>query len=479
MRSNAAASGPKPPVGGFDTCARCSKQYTVTKYTIAAQPPPGYLCHTCAKAGGADPFKKPAAPRKRKAPANKRTVTNIEERRLPTLVSLCVQIISKHIEDVETLGDVGTANKDSIIRALSRSRSLTHENAGLFYNIENKSLTFYDATNLHPESLASLAMLNPNLTSLRLDFCGRMDDTVIDAWSSSLRSLTHLELLGPYLVRTPAWIAFFKANPQLEAFRIVQSPRFDLACMKALATSCKRLVDLRLKEVRLEDSFVGEIKKLKHLRALDLSDPPESLSEDGLVTLVKAIGKRLEVLDLSGHDMLTDDFFKKGLRANASSLMSLTLNNLTELSDSGVAAFLADVEMPSLTSVSLSRVPELGDEALSALLECAGKTLTALNMNTWRNTTQDGLKAIARSAPALKKLDLGWNREFDDFAMKEILDGCAQLEEIKCWGCNRLTESCPRKVCLVVSSCCLAAAIADTCVQRNVAVFGVESHLAA
>ena len=100
----------------------------------------GYLCHQCAKAGGIDPFKKPTLPKKRKAPSEKRNVTSFEERRFPTLVSLCVQVcyylsvyrlmpmilqlITEHIDDVEALGDIGALNTEAIARALSRNRSL-------------------------------------------------------------------------------------------------------------------------------------------------------------------------------------------------------------------------------------------------------------------------------------------------------------------------------------------------------------------
>ena len=59
---------------------------------MAADPGPGFLCHTCAKASGLDPHKKKPQLRKRKAPAEKRTVVNFEEKRFPTLVSLCIQV---------------------------------------------------------------------------------------------------------------------------------------------------------------------------------------------------------------------------------------------------------------------------------------------------------------------------------------------------------------------------------------------------
>ena len=63
-----------------------------TKYTVAraADLPPGYLCHSCAKES--NPFKMPTAPRKRKSAAEKRNDLNYQERKFPTLVSLCIKV---------------------------------------------------------------------------------------------------------------------------------------------------------------------------------------------------------------------------------------------------------------------------------------------------------------------------------------------------------------------------------------------------
>ena len=102
------SSNPKPPIGSREKCAKCSKQFTMvrfstllstsrsyfvkTRYTVVANPQPGYLCHPCAKASGTDPFKKPRPPRKRKSATEKRNVTNYQERKFPTLVSLCIKV---------------------------------------------------------------------------------------------------------------------------------------------------------------------------------------------------------------------------------------------------------------------------------------------------------------------------------------------------------------------------------------------------
>lgn len=59
---------------------------------MAANPGPGWLCHLCAKASGANPFKKPSVQRQRKAPEDKRKVVNYEDRDIPSLAALCIKV---------------------------------------------------------------------------------------------------------------------------------------------------------------------------------------------------------------------------------------------------------------------------------------------------------------------------------------------------------------------------------------------------
>ena len=269
---------------------------------------------------------------------------------------------------------------------------------------------------------------------------------MLNSWSTALPSLTRLELLGPFLVRVPGWVSFFESHTALEALLIYQSPRFDLECISALATHCPNITELRLKEIgRLDDTFLPHISSLRRLEQLDLSSPTFSCSEDGLIGVLHARGAQLTHLDLSGHEELGDDFLQSGICAHAPRLVSLRLDNLPTLTDDGVAAFFRAWTPIALSTLSLARAYELGGNALLALLECVRTTLSALNICSWRNTTEDALTDLA-SARELRALDVGWNRAVDDFVIKAILDGCPKLEEIKCWGCNRVTSDCPRKV---------------------------------
>lgn len=275
---------------------------------------------------------------------------------------------------------------------------------------------------------------------------------MLAAWSTALPALTRLELLGPFLVRAPAWEAFFAARPGLTGLLITQSPRFNHACMKGLADHCPGLRELRLKEVGLlNDDFAVEIAKLNNLELLDLADPTTSLSEDALCALIEDVGPRLATLDLSGHAALTDTFLTSALLPHAAALRTLRLVNLPELTDAGVAALFDGwraAHKEALAALDLSRSPALGPggAALRALLRHSGPALERLHIGGWKEVPEDALGVIPQKARGLVHLDVGWCREVDDFFVKAVLDGCERVKEVKVWGCSRVTMSCPRKV---------------------------------
>lgn len=376
-------------------------------------------------------------------------------------------------------------NMDEIAKALSNNRSLyvlrstlwlpslmmlsyrNAENATLFYDIENERLTLYDVTgtsicvlhlrrthslplDLTSSALCTLAMLNPNLTHLRLDLCGRMDDTVATAWAERLPNLKRVELLGPFLVRPAAWQSFFQAHPNLEGFLITQSPRFDVDCMRALVESCPNLKELRLKEVgKMSDEFLECIKPLGgQLTYLDISCPgtADALTEGAMIGLLEAIGDSLEYLDLSGNADVTDALLFQGIKPYALNLQSLVLRNTPDLTDAGVGEFFGNWTGAPLSLLDMSRNHELADVALKALMKHSGAELVTLSINGWKAVSEDALKVIPKKASALKKLDVGWCRCVDDWFVKSVLEQCDELEELKVWGCGRLTENCARKV---------------------------------
>lgn len=314
-------------------------------------------------------------------------------------------------------------------------------------------------TDLVPTAFCTLSALNPNLVNLRLDYCGRISNEVLNAWSVSLPNLKRLELLGPFLVHSSAWQTFFESHSGLESFLITQSPRFDEECMQSLVQNCTGLRELRLKEIgKMCDEFLVHIGTLgQQLTYLDLSSPglPDALSTEALVDLMAAAGTNLIHLDLSGNVQLSDGFLYQGLKPHARQLHTLILSGVHDVTDAGVAEFFDTWEAaaqpsppnPPLVQIDFSRCPHLSGLALAALLKHSGPALEDLNVNGWKATPQDILASIAEKAPRLKRLDIGWCREADDWVLKGIMTRCERIEEVKVWGCQRITEMCPRKVC--------------------------------
>ena len=335
----------------------------------------------------------------------------------------------------------------TFVTQLSRS---TTQQVRTLQNIKIRRLTSF-LPDLEQNALCVLANLNPNLTTLRLDYCGRLNDTVITSWNASLPNLANIELLGPFLVRAPAWQSFFKAHPNLNSFRITQNPRFDVDCLKELMTNSPTLTELRLREVgKMCDDFLEVLESVgPALTYLDLaySGNAELIGEVAVMGLVKKLGHTLKHLDLSGITTITDEFFLHCLKEHAPNLESLTMADLEELTDEKIGQFFLGWEKnPGLTSVDLSRNHTLSSLALDGVLQHSGPQLKSLSINGWKAASNESLTMIAELATGLSKIDVGWCREVDDFALAKIQDECDNLRDLSCWGCNRVTPAARRRV---------------------------------
>lgn len=52
------------------------------------------------------------------------------------------------------------------------------------------------ASDLSPDDLISIARFSPHLERLKLNLCGRLDDTVLEEWGKGFKELKYLSLYG-------------------------------------------------------------------------------------------------------------------------------------------------------------------------------------------------------------------------------------------------------------------------------------------
>lgn len=273
---------------------------------------------------------------------------------------------------------------------------------------------------LLPESYTTLADLCPNLTTLRLQYCGQLKaDGLIRISRLPLKTI---ELYGPFLVREDGWKTLFE-NCDLDSFLITQSPRFDLGIMQHLVDHCPNLQHLRLEEIgKFDDEFLPLIAQLP-LKTLDISSPSLHLTDQNFV-----LPPSVESLTMIDHHELTDAILPTIAKLP---LHTLKLSLMPELTDEGVATLFKS--LPNLTHVDFEKGHDLSDAALNALIDTSSESLVDLSILGWREVSSTALGQLTRCTK-LKRLNLGWCRQVTDFLLKDVLDACPDIETIYVWG---------------------------------------------
>lgn len=443
--------------GSIAYCGMCKMKFTVTSYTKMSEKGP--LCHRCGPmykgpgGVGADDKAK-STPKKRQI--RRKTLQDSVHQSFPSLQRYCIEIVSRHIEDVEALGLIGFESKDAISKSISKNRSLNPTTLQLFLSPFIKTLSLYDCSKLDSQSLQSIATFAPNLEHINLQLCGMLDNDAIDAWAQKLTKLKSIELYGPFLVRKEAWHRFFAAvGPRLESFKIRESPRFDLSCAESMVQHCPNLRELGLAQIGPLDKTM--LKPLEsygdQLTYLDISDPgvsapgipPKSLENDEVVSLLKAVGKNLTYLDTSKNIDLTDRIIVEAISPCCHKLKTLRLIGLENLKAETVAGMFADWTLEGVTGISylyLDRMLKLDDSLMEPLLTHSGPDLVELSLNSVDGITDTGLEVLAnaKNLTKLETLDLSFVRAVDDDSLDKICRNIDSLKKVSVFGCNRISD---------------------------------------
>lgn len=474
--------------GMIAICAECAKKFTVTRYTPSEQGR-GQLCDTCSKEGGTQKGQEGRAP-----PVKKRKTKKIQpvqaavSDNFKTLQMSCISAIAENIESIDAaLGTVSSVNMEKICKIVCKHRELNPNNLPLFLHVSHAKLKLFDCINLRKDSLITIPTFCPRLHHLTLNFCGHLDGEVLTTYARGFSKLRELDLFGPYLVRKEAWLELFSVwsqptqrlslpgsetqekqdgsgvtlpprGPEITVFRLKQSPRFNLECVKALSDTCKNLTDLRLDDIGLfndqclkilSEANFSNLKKLSIANAGILNGATGGiLKDDGILQLLKSVGPHLEELDISQNKLLTDKILSDGLGTYCHKIRKLNLAQLQELTPKGVKDLFdkwKEVEASTLESLNLSRCIRIDNDALLSILNHTGSDLKYLDLNSVDELRSETLHVLPKKAPNLVELDFSFVRDVDDFLIKDCLDMMPNLKSLFVYGNNRVSDSCPTR----------------------------------
>lgn len=303
----------------------------------------------------------------------------------------------------------------------------------------------------------NVAHFCPDLETLRLVYCGRITSKVIDFYGDRLHRLRSVEFSGPFLVTKEAWIGFFRnIGSRLETFKITDTARFDKDCLEELVKCCPNFKHLRLKHLsKLTDDWLEIIARLRKLKSLELEYPDakqQQPTSQSTIDMLSKIGNNLKVFAMRGCSLLDDDTLLKGLLPYCPQLSSLSLTQCELITSEGVQKLFRgwkEKEKSGLDCLDLSRCLQVDDQALKEIVRHSHKTLKYINLHSLDNITANGLEVLAGAGEgfegigctSLHQANFGFVRAMDNFVLKELIDNCPHLQEIRVHGCYQVNSA--------------------------------------
>ncbi|KAJ1827238.1 UV-damaged DNA-binding protein rad7 [Coemansia sp. RSA 2599] len=424
----------------------------------------------------------PAKPRKR---MRKNAGGLLEyEPGLPSLQDLCVRVIAKHLDQVESFGDITAQSLRKLCRIICKMRTLDEQTLGLFLGSDKSSLTLYDCTKITRAGIQRIIDECAQIEALDLEYCGRLDNAGLVDLGRSLTNLTSLRLDGAFLISDEGWAALLRdCGPRLTSFR-VRFTGFGLVAMRALTVHCPNLVELCVSEcIDFDDDCLATLsapitdyeeemqeperilrllndrrdkkgkcsettvchprdysgpvpswKPLSRLRTLELARPHKPMSSQTTSRVIGTLGSQLRVLDLSGFKDIDDDFVLGTLDAHCGNLEELYLGECVSITPDAMAQFFYRQRLKSKVAgkgyrrVGLGRCYMLTDSVIQELVLHSGATLTWLDLNSVDdNLSSHGILALSG---AIYKRHVGEDGDLGEYVLEEQMSGCVNLVEI-------------------------------------------------
>lgn len=458
-------------VGGVSFCSKCRRRFIVTSET-----PKNKGLVTCPRCVANPPitdgsFPAPKSQRQTKKRRRQNTLNAdvdwFDSDSLPSLQRLCIQVICKHIDAVESFGDISIKSLTQISRILSKHRRLDDTTLPLFLNQSAPLVLLFDCARICEDSLNKITCFGRHLSELKLQFCGRMSDEILITLGKNLTSLNHFTLHGAFLVSENGFCNFFEnIGKRLTYFTLQFSPRFSIKSMEAMLkycpeiikltiSSCEKLTDelirLLIKEHSSKDSKENSSKVavLPNLECLDISHPSPDVTDECLISVLPIIGSKITQLNLAGWKKLTDDGIICGIKEGCPNLNILDISNAENLTSEGLRILFEGLSKKHLPGSGLSELSLadcsilLDDSVLLSILTNNHRTLTNFSLNGLDAFSSIGIESAFTSFPPyrLTQLDVSWVRAMSDPLLDNILPLLPSLETLRVWGCHRVTET--------------------------------------
>ncbi|KAL8342573.1 hypothetical protein RB601_004883 [Gaeumannomyces tritici] len=444
-------------VGQFENCAECGKRFTVTNYTLAS-PSGGLLCSPCGKDldTGDGPKKKKQKVSSGQVGKRRKQQSRVLDGAAPigtkSLVTLCIEHLSRNIDLAEDLGYLPEHVVDRIARILSKRRQMNSRTLPLFLQSDTRTLNIYDAGLLCSDDFVGIFQAVRGLKSLKVRHGIQFKNEVVEQMLDKFIRLESLSLKGCNLITSDMWERIFKdMGGGIKTFQTYcNADYFTDKTVGALAENCPNLKRLKLVDNKALTAQalepIGQMKELEHL-SLKIKD---TIPNPAFVSLLDSIGSNLQTLSLMTVENLNDTVLQ-AIRRNCTSLSKLRITDSERLTDDAFARMftgwtngpLRFVEFSKcrLTEAKLGGVNDDGiglcDAGFVALMEHSGRKIEHLGIDSCRHiSTEAFIKVFSedKTYPQLETLELSFCG-VNDFIVGSIFRSCPAIKWVKVFGC--------------------------------------------
>ncbi|KAI2615912.1 RNI-like protein [Hypoxylon sp. NC1633] len=465
-------AGPVP--GQTESCAICSKRFTVTAYSRAG-PNGGLLCPKCSKQLAEDDkaSKKKA---KKKAPTGAvgGDRRRIQSQRLDghtgtkSLATLCVETLASNIDLADDLGDLPPLSVNRIARRLSKLRLVNPHTLQLFLQPHAQIVSVYDAGRLFSDDFIRIFQVCSSLKYLELHNAIQFTDKVMKYLIGRHFILEGLTLYGANLISKACWMQYLEAKGQgLKELKVAfTDTQFNDDIVESLPRLCPSLTRLKIYHNQAVTDqgieYIANIRKLEHL-GLRLT---QKTSTDSYIKVIKMIGGRLRTLSLAMVEDV-DDRLLDAVHDHCSLLTKLRITCSREMTDAGFVRLFKSWNNKELAFLDLqlcryidANKPEenphligLCSDGFRAIMKLSGQKLRTLNVHGCSGISHEAFEDVFSANnvyPMLQDLEISFCQGVTDYIVGSIFRSCPNLKKVNVFGCMKVRDvSVPKGTVLI------------------------------
>lgn len=452
--------------GQLENCELCDKRFTVTPYSKAG-PDGGLLCTPCGK----EMVKEVKAQEKAKKPVVRKGRRKVESNRLDGLThrgakplqTLCIEMLAKHSEDIDELGEMPEGIMNRISEIFSKKRAMNSNTMKLFLQPDMNTIAIHEAANLETEDYDQIFAVCPNVKRLSLRNCCQFKDQNVDYMIEKARKLEEIQLLGANLVSNDKWIEIFIARGKdLKSLKVEWlDASFNDEVVEGLSTFCPNLERLKIERCKLlGDDSIDAIARMEHLQHLTLRMYKE-VSHEKLISLITAVGTGLRTLCLEHFLDSTDepnDDVLATIHDTCRRLQKFRFTENHECSDTGYVNLFTNWSNPPLHFVDINSNrdmdntnpdgPEdapigLASAGFEALMAHSGSRLEFLDIASCRHISHSTFSNIfdgTKSYPYLREINVSFCPVVDTEIIAGIFRSCPQIKKVVTFGCFQVAD---------------------------------------